>query len=204
MDTETDTKNLPGSWRRPTSSLQKFELRENPRLEALTTAAKRLFSQFRVDATVEPRTYLVAVIAVFEHYADDVVTAVTHPFTGMASKQNWLPTIFEIRQACDAARAADNAAARRERDLAAQFARRKSIKEETTQEERAAHVKRVGARRESPDDDLGLAWFDRLSVAEANEILARYEHAVTPLPSPPADFDIWGPGVPAEDEGVPF
>jgi hypothetical protein len=180
-----DTPNLPDSWRRPTNSLTRSGL-SGDRLEALTVAAKRLFSQFRTDAAVDPKTYLVAVIAVFEHYSDAIVMAVTHPFSGIASRQNWLPTIHEIRKACDDLNAppkrtlqdaiAETLARRREDE--------KLLLAKPSEESRAAHVERLRAEGKlafaSHQDKRDIPWFHRLTKAEAQDTLERYARDYAP------------------------
>lgn len=171
------TPNLPDSWRRPTNSLQSYAPINPAKLEALTVAAKRLFSQFKTDATVDPKTYLVAVIELFSHYSDEVVMAVTHPFTGMASRQNWLPTIFEIRQACDKA---NEPAPRSVLDAVAEtLARRQQDLPKGPAETRAAHIDRLRADGKltfsSNNSGREMPWFERLTKAEAQATLDRYE-----------------------------
>lgn len=178
-----DTPNLPASWRRPTNSLQNYQAINPVKLQALTVAARRLFSQFKTDATVDPKTYLVAVIELFSHYSDEIVMSVTHPFTGMASKQNWLPTIFEIRKACD--RAKDDAAERTVSDAVAEtLARRRDAEvAKPPVEKRAEHVARLRAEGKlafAGDKHVrDMKWFDRMTPSEAQATLNRYEREAT-------------------------
>jgi hypothetical protein len=37
------------------------------------------------------------------HFPDDVITSVTHPVTGIPSRIKWLPSVSEVRMACDEA-----------------------------------------------------------------------------------------------------
>lgn len=46
---------------------------------------------------------MAAVTAVLSRYPEAVITEVTHPATGLPAKQNWLPTIKEVTDACRAA-----------------------------------------------------------------------------------------------------
>jgi hypothetical protein len=174
------TQSLPDSWRRPTNSLQSYQGMDPIKVQALTVAAKRLFSQFKTDATVEPKTYLVAVIELFSHYSPEVVMTVTHPFTGMASKQNWLPTIFEIRKACDEANAP---APRSVTDTIAEtFARRRQDEQrllaKPSEESRTAHVERLRAEGKlafaGARYSQELPWFERLTKSEAQATLDRF------------------------------
>jgi hypothetical protein len=45
--------------------------------------------------------YVAAVVAVLSDYPLDIVTAVTDPRTGIPAKLKWLPTIAEIKTACE-------------------------------------------------------------------------------------------------------
>jgi hypothetical protein len=44
-----------------------------------------------------------AVTAVLSHFTEEVITAVTHPVTGLPKKSSWLPTIKEVNDACNEA-----------------------------------------------------------------------------------------------------
>lgn len=44
---------------------------------------------------------MAAITAVLSRYPEEVMTAVTHPVTGLPSKKGWLPTVREVREACE-------------------------------------------------------------------------------------------------------
>lgn len=44
---------------------------------------------------------MAAITAVLARYPEQVVTEVTHPATGLPAKKSWLPTVKEVRDACD-------------------------------------------------------------------------------------------------------
>lgn len=75
------------------------------RQESLTSyAAQRaelLLGCYRTGDANDPKTYVAAVTAVLAHYPQEVITSVTHPVTGLPSKKSWLPTIKEVRDACE-------------------------------------------------------------------------------------------------------
>jgi hypothetical protein len=77
--------------------------------EALTTyaamRAKILLGCYRTGEANDPETYVAAIAAILSRYPQDVMTAVTHPVTGLPSKKNWLPTVKEVVDACDEANA---------------------------------------------------------------------------------------------------
>jgi hypothetical protein len=62
--------------------------------------AQRLLGCFRTGDANDPETYISAVVAVLERYPVDVIHAVTQP-AGLPSQYNWLPTIKEVRSACE-------------------------------------------------------------------------------------------------------
>lgn len=77
------------------------------RQEALTSyaaqRAKILFGCYRTGDANDPQTYVAAVTAILARYPEEVITAVTHPASGLPSKKSWLPTVKELCDACDEA-----------------------------------------------------------------------------------------------------
>lgn len=115
-------------------------------------------------------------MAVLKEYPPDVVVRVTHPFYGLASKHNWLPSIAEIRQACDQEAARQSSLAKHSGAVAETLARRaesESWDERRRQESRAEHVARLRAEGKLSFDADALSksdrrsWFDRMTAAEA-------------------------------------
>jgi len=62
--------------------------------------AKILLGCYRTGDANDPETYVAAVTAVLARYPEEVITAVTHPVTGLPSKKGWLPTVKEVSEAC--------------------------------------------------------------------------------------------------------
>jgi hypothetical protein len=60
-----------------------------------------LLSCYRTGDAHDPQMYVAAVVAVLSDYPLDIVTAVTNPSTGIPAKLKWLPTIAEIKTACE-------------------------------------------------------------------------------------------------------
>jgi hypothetical protein len=60
-----------------------------------------LLGCYRTGEANDPEIYLAAVVAVLSDYPLDIVTAVTRPSTGIPAKLKWLPTIAEIKTACE-------------------------------------------------------------------------------------------------------
>lgn len=92
--------------------------------------AKLMCACYRKGEASDPELYGAAVAAVLADYSADVVEYVTDPRTGLPSKQQWLPTIKEIKEACDVAVESISAETRRKRDLSTQFAERESFERE--------------------------------------------------------------------------
>jgi len=65
--------------------------------------AKILLGCYRTGEANDPETYVAAVTAVLSHFPEEVITAVTHPVTGLPKKSSWLPTIKEVNDACNEA-----------------------------------------------------------------------------------------------------
>jgi len=63
--------------------------------------AKILFGCYRTGDANDPETYVAAIAAILARYPEEVMTAVTHPATGLPSKKGWLPTVKEVADACD-------------------------------------------------------------------------------------------------------
>lgn len=63
--------------------------------------AKVLLGCYRAGDSSDPDTYIRAVTAVFGEYPIEVVKGVCDPRMGLPAKSKWLPTIFEIKEACE-------------------------------------------------------------------------------------------------------
>jgi len=90
----------------------------------------------------DPEVFATAAVAVFSRYPLDVVRKVTDPYSGLAARLKWVPTIYEIREACEIA---NNEARRREESDArvkAQFAERERIAAMSDPDRRKAFVRR--------------------------------------------------------------
>lgn len=85
---------------------------------------------FRKDDAHDPAVYAAAAIAVFSEYDLGVVDYITDPRTGLPSRLNWLPTIKEIRDACDAKAQVDRASDMRDMRTRQQLAERDAFEAE--------------------------------------------------------------------------
>ena len=73
----------------------------NKRRAQVAKYAKLLLGCFRTGDATDPEVYAGAVIAVLADYPDDVIEQVVDPRNGLPSRMNWLPTIAEIKTACE-------------------------------------------------------------------------------------------------------
>src|SRR6476661_7367836 len=67
----------------------------------LLSRAQLLFNCYRKDEVNEPEIYSAAIAAVLgDGYSRSIVEYVTDPRTGLPSRQKFLPTVAEVREAC--------------------------------------------------------------------------------------------------------
>src|ERR1044072_8982619 len=76
----------------------------NLSLEA-AKCGKILLGCYRTGDANDPDIYVRSVAAVLSEYPLEVMKAVCDPRFGLPAKSKWLPTIFEIKDACEAAMA---------------------------------------------------------------------------------------------------
>lgn len=58
---------------------------------------------YRTGAANNPEVFVTAVAATLARYPDQVIYDVTDPRTGIPSKISWMPTIKDVREACERA-----------------------------------------------------------------------------------------------------
>lgn len=73
----------------------------NAKLTMAAKYAKLLLGCYRVGDANDPEVYTAAVIRVLSDYPEDIVRSVVDPREGLPSKVQWLPTVKEIRAACN-------------------------------------------------------------------------------------------------------
>jgi hypothetical protein len=66
---------------------------------------------------VDPTVFVPALAAMLASFPQDIVQAVTDPVRGIASEQNWVPTLSELRHACEVRLKPRQEAAKREAEL---------------------------------------------------------------------------------------
>jgi hypothetical protein len=63
---------------------------------------EKMMGCYRKGEAEDPEAYVAAVATVLASYPEDVVRRVTHPLHGLPGKIQWLPSVKEIRDACEA------------------------------------------------------------------------------------------------------
>ncbi len=70
----------------------------------VSEAAETLFGCYTRAEANNPVVYTAAVQAILSEYEPKVIAFVTDPRTGLPSRLKWLPSIAEVRVACDEAK----------------------------------------------------------------------------------------------------
>lgn len=144
--------------RAPQRDLQKQQDEENLNLvrdPAYTLhKAEIIFSCYRRDETQNPEIYAAAVAAVLSGYPKSVIDYVCDPRTGVIGKHKWLPSVAEIKAACDGYLDNITSAVERQRRIEKQFADREAD-ERTRKESRKLSYEELKAKY---GDDKG-GWF---------------------------------------------
>lgn len=63
--------------------------------------SRLLVGCYRIGEAADSEVYATALVAMLSNYPEAVVMRVTDPRTGLAGRSQWLPTIFEVRLACE-------------------------------------------------------------------------------------------------------
>lgn len=95
---ETENRNLPSS-RHQTPSSGECKNLTSPLLAA--QRARILFGCYRTGEANDPETYVAAIAAMLTCFPSDIVHQITDPKIGVASKSKFLPSVAEIREACE-------------------------------------------------------------------------------------------------------
>lgn len=64
-------------------------------------AARTMFGCYRRGEANDPETYAAAIAAVLTLYPPEIVHRITDPRTGLPSRLKFLPTVSEVREACE-------------------------------------------------------------------------------------------------------
>lgn len=100
----------------------------NQRLASYATErADLLFGCYRRGEANDPETYCAAVAAVLAEYPEETIRYVTDPRSGLPSRVHWMPTVGEVRQACESHYGPMRRAMEREAAERRQLAERKTL-----------------------------------------------------------------------------
>ena len=64
-------------------------------------AATRLFGFYRASEASDPKTFIAGAAAILARYPVEIVRQVCNPVVGLPSESKWLPSLNEIREACE-------------------------------------------------------------------------------------------------------
>jgi hypothetical protein len=78
--------------------------------------ATRLFGYYRASEANDPETFIMGVTAMLARYPEPIAHKVCDPVRGLPSTSKFLPSIAEIREACEREMVWHDAVERRERD----------------------------------------------------------------------------------------
>lgn len=70
-------------------------------MEFAAERAQLLFGCYRKGDANDPKTYVTAVAAVLADYPAETIRFVTDPRTGLPSRGEWMPTVGEVKRACE-------------------------------------------------------------------------------------------------------
>lgn len=76
-----------------------------------------LFGCYRKGEAEDPDTYAAAVAAVLAAYPTPIVYRVTDPLRGLPGRSRWLPTVAEVRDACEMEMAPQRASEARQKRI---------------------------------------------------------------------------------------
>lgn len=112
-------------------------------------AARRLLGCYRTGEANDPEVYIFGVVRVFSGYPIEVAYGIADPLSGLPSKIKWLPTIVEVKEACDAELRRLRWVSEWNEGVAAQLAERQRIEDvrkqaKETWEETKADLERRG------------------------------------------------------------
>lgn len=92
---------MPNLSPQPLTASSAVSPRCNPKI--ILDRVRLMFGCYRKSDANDPETYIVAACAVLSRYPSDIVIAVTDPVNGLPSALQFVPTIKEIKDACDTA-----------------------------------------------------------------------------------------------------
>jgi hypothetical protein len=149
-------------------------------VETAVQRAQILLGCYRKDDAADPETYAGAVAAVLAEYSPDIVQRVTDPRSGLPSRLQWLPSVKEVRDACEELDARHRSAIERQKRESEQLAARKAEAEHrerrpTLDELKAKHGPNWGLQSDTKAEDIARAERRRDLQIEANRTVFKRE-----------------------------
>lgn len=143
MEQRAQMQQIGQGWRLPSRDSATSERRKT-----CSTAAAILLGCYRSGEAHDPEVYAAGLVSVLEQFDPAVVARVCNPATGLPSRLKFLPTLAEVRTACEELASADGRSAERRRRIEAQLAERREFEaaaENESPEHRARCVERAMA-----------------------------------------------------------
>jgi hypothetical protein len=136
-----------------------------------------LFGCYRRDEAADPEIYFTGTIAILSRYCEWIIMAVTDPADGLPSTCKWLPTLQEIRDACDQLKAGMDRNNERDAGIRRQLAERAEIDRMEADRERRPNIEELKAKygetwgigsgsRAAPSDHVG-AFRQKYGISDA-------------------------------------
>ena len=91
---------------------------------------------FRPSQGVDPYNFLTAIVGILLEYPDEIVRQIIDPIHGLPSQQQFMPSPYDVRQACEARMRPRRESAARQARVKAQLDERKAIAEQRAAPER--------------------------------------------------------------------
>lgn len=60
-----------------------------------------MFGCYRKQDANDPDVYVAAIASILDEYPPSVIDFITDPRTGLPNRLKWLPTVAEVREACE-------------------------------------------------------------------------------------------------------
>src|ERR1700674_4297464 len=92
--------------------------------------AKQICACYRKDEAHDPEMYVAALAAVLSDYPEYIINYVADPRTGITASCKWLPSVAEVKTACDAEMAKIGRDDERDRRIYKQLADREADEKE--------------------------------------------------------------------------
>lgn len=90
-----------GTFANPSQAVSNRRQNNSCSPEKAVDLASILIGCYRTGDAADPVVYARALVAMLSSYPEEIAIRVTDPRTGLPGQSKWLPTIFEVRHACE-------------------------------------------------------------------------------------------------------